>query len=119
MKVNVKGRKISVRSVDYIKSDDENEIVGQFNKEKELIEILKNKPVKFTCETVIHELVHAFLYECGLVSLGDNEEVVVWFERNFLEIFDAFVDVFEYLYPGLKRKLTKCQNVTDSFEVKK
>lgn len=59
----------------------------------------------------MHELVHAFLYECGLDDCCDDEDFVCWVSRQLLDIFDCFVDVFENKYPELKGKFVKRRKV--------
>lgn len=42
-------------------------------------------------ETIIHELTHAFLHECGVDSL-DNEMLARWLERQFFDIWEAWLE---------------------------
>lgn len=88
--------------------------MGQFIKIPRKIEIVKGKSMLLTAETIIHELTHAFLYECGLNS--DDEEYVNWISRQFLDIYDTFVEVFEKMYPRMKGKFKKSQKVISDVE---
>ena len=48
-------------------------------------------------KTIIHELTHAYLYECGLVQLAENETLVHWIENNFFNINNDLQSIFNFL----------------------
>lgn len=55
-------------------------------------------------ETIIHELTHAFLHECGVDSL-DDEMLARWLEINFFDIWEAWLAAKTVVLK--KTKLTK------------
>lgn len=111
MKVKIKGENYNIKLVSKIDSDDVNRVVGQCKKVDKKILLTKDDDMRYTAETIIHELMHAFLYECGLVKESSDEEMVDWFERQFIDIFDTFVKVFEYMYPEKHGELIKLREV--------
>ncbi len=111
MKIKIKGNSYLVKFVDFIKKDEDTETVGDFVKNTKTIRIVKGKTVNFTADTILHELVHAFLYECGLDDCCSDEDIVCWMSRQLLDIFDCFIDVFEKQYPEFKGQLIKSRKV--------
>ena len=105
MKVNIKGTSYLVKFVDKIEEDGESVVVGQCYKEDKKILILKGERVNSTAETIVHELLHAFFYECGLVSESSNEDAIRWIERNYFDIFKAFLKIFNSMFKDKQLKI--------------
>ena len=55
------------------------------SKEKHII-IENNSDLKEIKKTIVHELFHAFLDECGLVEYSNNELLVTWLENHYFDI---------------------------------
>ncbi len=111
-KVKIKGTDYFLKIVDRFEGDnDDYKTYGLFTKADRLISIKKGEPVLFTADTICHEVVHAFLYECGLIKDCDDEDLVGWIGREFLDIFDVFVSVFERMFPEFKGKFVKAKDV--------
>ena len=52
------------------------------------IEIYKHQDFESLKLTITHELLHAYLFECGLVSFCGNEIIVNWFENIYFELYE-------------------------------
>ncbi len=111
-KVKIKGTDFYLKFVDKFEDDNEEyKTYGRFTKSEKLISIKKGEPVLFTADTIAHEIAHAFLWECGLVKDCDDEDLVGWIGHQFLDMFDAFVSVFEEMFPMYKVKFVKSKEV--------
>lgn len=79
---------------DYMASEDCDGYCDNYDK---VIKV-SNHPVKgYEDEVVLHELLHAFLYESGIeIGYGiHNEETVNWFALQFKKISKALEDYIE------------------------
>ena len=56
------------------------------------ISILEDKEEMF--ETLVHELIHAYLEECGLISYAKDEVLISWLEQHFFELYNQFEDIY-------------------------
>ena len=63
-------------------------VVGKFNKTDNSLDDLDY----YSRKVLRHELIHAFLYECGLSSnsWADNEEIVDWIAHQFPKLMTLF-----------------------------
>lgn len=63
-------------------------VVGKFNKTDNSLDDLDY----YSDKVLRHELIHAFLYECGLScnSWADNEEIIDWIAIQFDKIKSIF-----------------------------
>lgn len=53
-------------------------------------------------KTIYHELIHAFLYECGLSKYYDDEVLVDWFASQFKNIDEKAKEILR-VFKGGKR----------------
>lgn len=97
MLVSIKGTLYNVKKVDKIE-DADNSVCGVCRKIDKKIEFVKDVNGLETAETIIHELVHAFLYECGAVEESSDESLVSWIARQFIPIYQAFNKVADLVF---------------------
>ena len=70
-------------------------ILGQTDTNEKHIEIYLHDNENELNKTIVHELLHAYLFECGLVNYVDNEDLVVWFENIFFDLLKNFQNIIE------------------------
>lgn len=87
--VNIKGVEYKVYFVDEVPAV--SGICDRKNK-KIYVEILEDKDEMFN--TLIHELLHAYFIECGLVSYSRDEVLISWLEQHFFELYNQFEDIY-------------------------
>lgn len=75
---------------------------GATNLKDKSIYIAENEEKEEFFKTLIHELIHAYLYECGLVQYSDNEILVHWLDTHFLPIYNKAFDLYEMFEGGKK-----------------
>lgn len=68
---------------------------GLANLTNKYICIAENENKEEFLKTIIHELVHAYLYECGLIQYSGDETLVHWLDRHFLTIYNKAFDLYE------------------------
>ncbi len=90
-KINVKGVKYRVKLVDLI--DDDSKFLGQTNHRSKTILIKKSE--KDSVDTIAHELIHAYFYECALSCYNDDETLVRWLGFHFADICDKVADILD------------------------
>lgn len=44
-------------------------------------------------ETIFHELIHCYFYECGLFKYCNDETLVTWLDSHFVEINKKILEV--------------------------
>ena len=72
------------------------------------------------CQTIVHELIHANLFECGLIEDSGKEDLTEWLEVQFLIIIKQFLKIIGMLYPSKKYDARTIDNlITKLFEVNK
>lgn len=109
-KINIKGRDYELIltdrdiSVNNKKCDGACDILNKkiYVKEKD-----SEEENEYMCLTFIHELTHAFFYECGFEEYSNNETISYFFERQFLDILTAFTQCLTYIFPKSKKELSK------------
>ena len=82
MKVDIKG---TTYRVNFYKNYG---VAGETNTRDKVISIENDKNSVEQWKTILHELIHAFLYECGLLELSHNETLAYWLENNILQIIE-------------------------------
>ena len=63
------------------------------------------------CLTFVHELTHAFFYECGFVDYSKDENLMYFFEHQFLDILTAFTNCLSYMFPKSKKEVNKALKI--------
>ena len=48
-------------------------------------------------KTLLHELLHAYFFECGLPYYGSDEKLISWLECNYFKILNSFNNVLSQL----------------------
>lgn len=107
MKVNIKGTNYNVAFKNHIADCADGVILGRTNHDYYSIEIKNNRTFYDTCKTIVHELLHAYFYQCGLFSQCDDEDLVKWIESQYFDILDSFIEIFKSHYPEFKILLNK------------
>lgn len=112
--VNIKGRKYKITWVDEIGGN--SNISGRTKMIlKEILLTEDSERFEETCLTIIHELLHAHLYECGLVEESVDESMVSWFHINFFSILNCFLDIVKGRYEECKDELKNVQIFLNKF----
>lgn len=97
MQVEIKGREYKVTEVDFI----EDNVIGRTDRRAKTIKIIRDEEkTEETIHTIIHELLHAYLDECGLLKESCNESFNYWLETNFLQMLDSLLKIIPLIYPG-------------------
>ena len=94
----IKGRKYKLKVVSVI--DNDNNIVGMCYRKEHLIKVVKDNNMEESLKTIIHELLHAYIYECGLEDNSLDEDIVKYFELNFLSFVLTCLNGIEIVYPN-------------------
>ncbi len=112
--VNIKGRKYKVIWTDEIGGN--SSIAGRTKMVLKEILLTEDKDMfEETCLTIIHELMHAHLYECGLVEESVDESMVSWFHVNFFSILNSFLDIVKSRYKDNEADLKNVQHTLNRF----
>ena len=103
MQIKIKGQAYTIK-IDNKIIDNK---LGSCNVKDKILRIVKedSQPLD-TMQTIIHELVHAHLYECGSSAYGD-EDFTFWCETQFLPILDSFFNIMQAIYPTEKENIIK------------
>lgn len=99
----IKGRKYKLKVVSVI--DNDSNVVGMCYKKEHLIKVVKDNNMEESLKTIIHELLHAYIYECGLKDDSSNEDVVVYLELNFLPFLLTFLNGIKIVYPNKEKDI--------------
>ena len=99
----IKGRKYKLKVVSVI--DNDSNVVGMCYKKEHLIKVVKDNNMEESLKTIIHELLHAYIYECGLKDDSSNEDVVVYLELNFLPFLLTFLNGIKIVYPNKEENI--------------
>lgn len=59
---------------------------GRTSFENKVIELYKEEDEKEMQKTIIHELFHAYFYECGLIEYAYNETIMYFVENVFHDL---------------------------------
>lgn len=92
LKLNVKGVNYRVKLVDLI--DNDSKILGQTRHSDKTILIKKSE--KDSVDTIAHELIHAYFYECALSCYNDDETLVSWLGFHFGDLVENVLSVLKY-----------------------
>lgn len=85
--INVKGADYQVKFVDYLT------VCGFTNYGSKLICIKNDSNLEEFRGTIIHELLHAYLDECGLFNYSNDETLISWLEVHFFEIYKKLCEI--------------------------
>lgn len=96
MKIEIKGKpyKVVLKDDTFISGD--NAVWGCIDYNKKEISIT-TKEEKETPKTVLHELIHGYLYECGLTVYAHDETLVEWFARHFEDISKSAIEIVSHI----------------------
>ena len=93
MKLKIKNSAWILKFVDKI---DDYESLGLTKTIEKQILILKNQPTREIKDTIAHELVHAYHYECGLyLDKDEAEKIATFIGRIFVEMKENFEKVLK------------------------
>lgn len=92
LKLNIKGVGYRVKLVDLI--DNDSKILGQTKHFDKTILIKKSE--KDSVDTIAHELIHAYFYECALSCYNDDETLVSWLGFHFGDLVENVLSVLKY-----------------------
>lgn len=88
--ITVKGVRYRIRKVKKLKNDRGEDIQGLYDPDKKVIRILAGATPKIDRQTFLHELAHAYLYECNIREGLDSqleevviETIVLGFDKHF------------------------------------
>lgn len=91
-KIYVKGTKYQIKF-----EKDQNFYLGETDFENKVIKIVKNEDNKELKQTIIHELLHAYFGECGLVEYRRDETLINFLDSIMLELMEK-AEKIEKLY---------------------
>ena len=95
MKIKIKGEEWKVEFVEKF-SEYEECVLGLTKDNERKIYILKNQEEKFLKDTIAHELIHAYLFECGhYLSNVESEQVAHFVGRNFEQLLKNFETILK------------------------
>lgn len=89
--VYVKGTRYRIKLV-----DSNNYFYGETDFGKRVIYISKNQDTNTLIDTISHELIHVYFYECGLPYYGDSETLVTFLGSIFQDLSKKVVQVQKY-----------------------
>ena len=112
-KENIKGRNYEVKIVDEIDENDAS-IVGQTNITYKQIFIKDRQIIEEKLNTIIHELLHANFYECGLYDAFGDEDIIRFFEIQFLSILKQFLKIVKIVLPNKKYEANKINELLNA-----
>lgn len=90
--INIKGTPYKVNFVDALY-----EVDGLTDTKNKNIYIQKSEDKEELQKTLIHELTHAFFYECGLIQYCNSEILAYWIENNLSDIFNSSCNLIDCL----------------------
>lgn len=94
IKINIKGQPYIIRYVNNLYGHS-----GVTNTANKYIHIQETEDAYELQKTIIHELIHAYFNECGLIEFSVNEILAYWFESHFQNINNDFVKIFQTFEP--------------------
>lgn len=98
VKVNIKGRDYKVILKQELFGDEGQHLSGCSWFKLKKIELVRDDVTKEeTIMTIIHELTHCYLYECGTDNL--DEDIPIWLEVNFLQILQSLLEIIQMVFP--------------------
>lgn len=68
--------------------NEEERYKGRTSFENKVIELYKEEDKKELQKTIIHELFHAYFYECGLIEYAVDETIMYFIEHVFHDLVD-------------------------------
>ena len=95
MKINIKGNEYNIILENNVfLSDNKNQILdGECSSINGTIRINKNNDDYNLDRLILHEITHAFFYECGLPYYSNDETLVNWIAQNIQDIYSNFKKV--------------------------
>ena len=105
LKINIKGQPYTICYVKNLYGS-----YGLTDNQNKFIYIQQTKDVFELQKTIIHELTHAYFYECGLVEYSANEILAYWLESHFNQINESFIKIIQKFEPNK----IKIENVADN-----
>lgn len=70
---------------------------GETNIKEKTISIEADEDLEELRRTIMHELLHAYFFECGLNCFCNNETLISWLEKHIDEICKLSDDVLNNL----------------------
>lgn len=89
-KITIKGQLYKVKFID---CDDLFNGLTKIDTKTIIIDNNLNNETLF--ETVIHELIHAYFFECGLDEYCADEKLVTFLARHFFDLEKSFENIFK------------------------
>ena len=88
----MKETKVTIKGIDYtIKFVDTFDLChGMTDTTEKIILINYSLEKNLMFEAILHELIHAYFYECGLDCWCDDEKLVTFIARHFFDVNEAF-----------------------------
>ena len=109
-KIKIKGREYKFEVVELI---DNGNVAGLCRSKVKELYITKDKQIEETCKTITHELIHAYMHECGLPNWSGDEELVEWISNQFIEILRDLTTLLGETYSKYKKRLTEAYKIYD------
>jgi len=88
--INIKGQEYQVEFKDYLPN-----CCGLSDSAKKEIFIENNSNSEELKKRIVHELLHAYFYECGLNVYNSDETLINWIDHHFLELNDKLNKIIE------------------------
>lgn len=94
--VNIMGSPYKIKVL-----EDRNEFLNFYGKtcfkEKEIL-LAQNKDLEEFKKTLFHELIHAYLGECGLAQYYNDEILVSWLENTYFKLITSLNNVLYNIF---------------------
>ena len=87
--VDIKGKMYSVQFVDELPGS-----YGCSDSEHQKITVERQSDEVIVFRSIVHELLHCYLNECGLSSYSNDETLISWLDYHFLEIYKKCNEIF-------------------------
>ena len=88
--INIKGIEYNIKFQDYLGSS-----LGVTRPILKEIVIENTENIDDLKDVIVHELIHAYFYECGLQQYYDDEILVTWLGRHFCEISNQLENLIQ------------------------
>ena len=118
MKLNIKGNEYDIIfENDVFLSSYKNQILdGECSSIDGTIRINKNNDDYNLDRLILHEIIHAYFYECGLPYYSNDETLVNWIAQNIQDIYSNFEKVKKEITDETKSKGNKNDNFNETSE---
>lgn len=80
--------KVNIKGTDYkiIAEKPNRDYLGVTNYKKKTIKITTYNEGEEIKKTIIHELLHAYMHECGLIQYESDETIILFLENIFTDL---------------------------------